>query len=122
MGNFSRLQLAAYLSLAFHVGPLRAQVVVLPGCQAISKAGQSSSRDYSQPASRLVGRWATLDGASFAAACNYFGSIDKETGVGLYVSYFLQTKNPQTGQFTVIPGGATPPDSATLAKIEGWYR
>lgn len=122
MGSLGRVQLVISLLLAYQVRQMSAQVR-LPGCQATSTAGRSPNRDYSGPASRLVGRWTSTNPLSAAVACQYFGPIDKETGTGLYVSYSLQALDKKTGvRSTLIPGTGVPPSTVIWGQVEGRYR
>ncbi len=84
--------------------------MTLPGCEASRTPRDSSSRDYSTPSSRLVGRWSSQNPLSAAVTCRYYGPIDKETGTGAYVTYILKAIDEKTGkESTVLPGSGPPP-------------
>ena len=102
-------------------GSLLAQLE-LPGCDARS-IPQSSTRDYSTPAGRLVGRWATLDPKTTGITCHYFGPVDQGTMSGAYITYLLEAADQKTGERTLIPpGSGTPPHSASWRQLEGRYQ
>jgi hypothetical protein len=97
--------------------------VLLPGCEASRGPRGSANRDYSTPASRLVGRWASMDPATAGVTCHYFSPIDKDTDTGVYVSYVLEAMDKETGKRSrILPGSGTPPHTASWSRNEESYR
>lgn len=108
-------------ALAFDV-PESTQLI-LPGCPARPTSPQSPNRDYSQPSSRLVGRWVSRDPVTAAISCRYFGAIDKQTGTGIYVKYWPETVDQKTGvQSPLVPGTAEPPHTVSWERRQARYK
>jgi hypothetical protein len=56
-------------------------------------------------------------------ACHYFGSVDRETGTGKYISYELEALDKKTGARTpILPGSGAPPRTASWSRNEQVYR
>jgi hypothetical protein len=97
--------------------------ILLPGCEASRSPRESANRDYSTPASRLVGRWASMEPDTAGVTCHYFGPIHKETKTGVYVSYLLEALDKETGKRSpILPGSGTPPHTASWNRNEEEYQ
>jgi len=84
--------------------------LVLPGCSTT-------------PASRLVGRWTSIDPSTSAISCHYFSPIDEQNGSGVFVTYRLEALDQRTGaRSPILPGTGQPPQTVSWERVQLEYR